>query len=322
MDTVSRSITLRHVRAFVAVAREGSFTGAAARISISQPGLTNTINQFESLLGVTLFSRTTRRVELTPDGQEFLPVAERLVADFDRAIAALRNSARRRGGSVEVAVLPSLAVNLLPTIVRDFNATTPSIRIRLKDDNGRGIYRQLRHSEADFALANKWDDDPDLEYLPLFRDAVGLVCLRDHPLATAAGPLRWADLADSPFVGMAPDTGIHPLLHQRNDLPANVLTPEYEVLTLVALTSIIGAKLAITALPALAVPHYSDFSIVYRKLAEPVVEREIFIIRRREQVLSEAAQTVLQMFRTRLRQPWRLLRDDSALPADAFSAFG
>jgi len=321
MESSFRNITLRHIRAFVEVARHGSFTVAANRISISQPGLTNIINQLEDLLGVSLFNRTTRRVELTVDGREFFPVAEGLIQDFDRAITSVRAAAKRRMGTVEVAVLPSLAVNLLPTIVRQYNETSPSINIRLKDDNARGIFRQLRHNEADFALANKWTDDADLEFTPLFRDVVGLVCLPNHPLAGLNRPLCWADLEGSAFVGMAPDTGIYPLIHQRADLPDNVLTPEYEVLTLVALASIVEANLAVTALPALAAPLYTEAPIVFRILTEPVIEREIFIIRRKDQALSEAAQTVLNMFRTQLKQPWKLLRPDTIISPDAFSDF-
>lgn len=315
----ARGVAIRHLRAFVEVARHGSFTAAANRIHISQPGLTSTINQLEDQLGVSLLSRTTRRVDLTADGEDFFPVAERLIHDFDEAIATVRNQAKSRMGTVEIAVVPSLAVNLLPTVIRKFNETSPSINIKLKDDNARGIFHQMRYNEADFALANKWEEDTSLEFTPLFRDMVGLVCLPDHPLAKLDRPLRWSDLEGYRYAGMAPDTGIHPLIQQRTDLPVNVLTPEYEVLTLVALASIVEADLAVTALPASAVPHYTDKPLVFRKLAQPVVEREICIIRRKGCALSDAAQTVLDMLQTHLERPWECLRHEADIPRDAFS---
>ena len=83
-------VELRHLRAFVAVARLSSFTRAAQQLLITQPALSRTIQQLEKAVQVTLLDRTSRRVELTPAGQEFLGPAERVLTGLDVALAAVR----------------------------------------------------------------------------------------------------------------------------------------------------------------------------------------------------------------------------------------
>jgi DNA-binding transcriptional LysR family regulator len=289
------SLNLRHVRAFVEVAHHGSFRRAAEKLFVSQPALTITINQLEELVGVSLLHRTTRRVKLTMDGEEFLPIAERLVADFDRAISDLKTSARRRGGQVAIAVLPSLTINLLPELLARFKTANPGIRVILRDDNARGVQRQVLNNESDFGISNRWEEDSELTYTPLTRDPVGLVCPPDHPLAKSKRPLAWRKLEGLPFVGMSQDTGVYKLINAIEECPESIRLPEYEVLTMAALGGILEAKLAITALPSLAVPSHMHPALVFRTLTEPRVERELCVITRRDYPLSAAAQEVRDM---------------------------
>ncbi len=292
------SLTLRHIRAFVEVARQGSFRRAAEKLFVSQPALTITISQLEELVGVSLFNRTTRRINLTTDGENFLPIAERLVADFDRAISDLKQSAERRGGKVAIAVLPSLTINLLPELLARFKGANPDIRVILRDDNARGVQRQVLNNESDFGISNRWEEDSELEFTPLTIDPVGLVCPPDHPLGKSTRPLAWRKLEDFQFVGMSQDTGVHKLINAVDGCPESIRSPEYEVLTMAALGGILEARLAITVLPLLAVPSHMHPSLVFRKLTNPRVERELCVITRRDYPLSASAQKVRDMLLT------------------------
>jgi len=288
-------LALRHIRAFVEVAHQGSFRRAAEKLFVSQPALTITISQLEELVGVRLLHRTTRRVNLTIDGEDFLPIAERLVADFDRAISDLKVSAKRRGGQVAIAVLPSLTINLLPGILARFKNANPGIRVILRDDNARGVQRQVLNNESDFGISNRWEEDSELEYTPLTLDPVGLVCPPDHPLGNSKSPVAWNKLEGLPFVGMSQDTGVYKLINAIEGCPESLRSPEYEVLTMAALGGILEAKLAITVLPLLAVPGHMHPALVFRTLIKPRVERELCIITRRDYPLSTDAQKVREM---------------------------
>lgn len=289
------SLALRHVRAFVEVARQASFTRAAERLLLSQPALTITINQLEDLVGIKLFSRTTRRVELTADGEDFLPIAKRLLGDFDRAISDLAVAGERRAGQVSIAVLPSHTLNLFPEIFARFKSANPGIRVLLRDSTSRGVQRQVQNNESDFGISNIWEMNPELEFTPLTHDSVGMVCHVDNPLSRAKGPIAWAELEGHPFAGMSRDTGVHMLINSVEARPESVKSPEYEVLNMAELGCILAANLAVSALPSLAVPSFTQPALVFRELIDPRVERELCIITRRNYPLSPAAQRVRDM---------------------------
>src|SRR5687767_8586178 len=119
------NLSLRHYRAFVAIGRSGSFRVAAGQLRVSQPALSVAIRQMEEELRLTLFNRTTRRVELTPIGADFLPMAERVVRDFDASAIEIQNAAIRKRGQVIVACLPSIGVRFMPEILNRFRSRHP-----------------------------------------------------------------------------------------------------------------------------------------------------------------------------------------------------
>src|SRR3954449_10895447 len=99
------NVELRQLRAFVVVARFSSFTRAADLLNLTQPALTVQIRQLEQSLGVKLFDRNTRTVELTRIGREMLPVLERLLGEFDTVVANAQEMADLRYGTVRIAAL-------------------------------------------------------------------------------------------------------------------------------------------------------------------------------------------------------------------------
>ena len=295
------NVTLKHLRVFVEVAHQGSFTRAAERLSLSQPALTIAVGQFEEALGVRLFDRTTRRVSLTGDGEDFLATAERLIEDFDVAIADMRDLAERRRGRVGIAALPSVAVRLLPEVVASYSEAYPGVRIHVQDANARGVQGRVQRKEADFGIGSLWEPDPELAFQPLLRDPFVMVCRAGHPLARGKGPLPWRRLAGHDFIGMGRDTGIRPLIHGIKSLPEEIQAPKYEVSSIPALEGMLEAGLGLTALPQLAVPMARPKKLVARRLVEPVIEREIGLITRRGRSLSPAASRMRDMLLDRLR---------------------
>jgi DNA-binding transcriptional LysR family regulator len=97
----------RQVLAVLAIADYGSFIAAAAFLKTSQPALTRTIKRIEDVLGVSLFERTTRRVQLTPAGREFVAVAERVLNDLRISVRSMRDFADQQRRQVCAQVPPS-----------------------------------------------------------------------------------------------------------------------------------------------------------------------------------------------------------------------
>lgn len=297
---IKTAINLRHLRAFVAVARESSFTRAAETLLLSQSALTVTIRQLEDDVGVALFNRTTRQVALTSDGETLLVAAERIIADFDESLENTRRAATRRRGNVAIAVVPSVATRLMPPLVRGFNAIYPDIRITLRDDNGRGVHRQIMDREVEFGICNIWQKYPELEFVPLASDRFGLICRRDDPLAMESGAYNWAGIDQSRLFVMAGDTGFYTALQDSPEFVERCPTPAGEVLAMVTMLDMVRTGLGITLLPELARPAAVESQLVFRRLTNPAVHRHLCLIRRRGEALSQGARRAWDYIRAQV----------------------
>ncbi|WP_119154116.1 LysR family transcriptional regulator [Caldimonas tepidiphila] len=285
-------VSTRQLRAFVALAQQRNFTRAAARLHLSQPAFSALIRSLEELLGVRLFDRNTRKVELTPEGESFEEVAQRLLADFDHAMTDVRDHVARRRGRVSLAVLPSLAAGWLPPVLSEFHALYPGIDLDVADVLSEDCLERVRSGSADFALAAIRADSPELRTEVFCSDRFHLVCRADHPLATAP-VLRLRDLASHPFVQLARtssvrqylDAAVHPM--QMNTL--------MEVEQLATVMGMVRSGLGISVVPALTLFHFEQPGLVTRPLQVAGLTRRIFLIRRRDRSLSAAAQALYEL---------------------------
>ncbi|MEQ8392159.1 MAG: LysR family transcriptional regulator, partial [Thalassospira sp.] len=205
------SISLRHMRAFAAIADHGSFTAAATVLGLSTSALTSTIRQFEDVTGAALFDRTTRQVTLTETGERFLPVARRLLGDFEEALGDLDALSKGIGGKIRIAAAPSVLTRILPGVIRGFIAAHPDARLRLDELNAKDVHEAVANNEADFGIAGEWLDLPDINFSPLFSDRFGVLCRPDHPFAQET-EIAWSELADQPFVGLGPESGTRAMM--------------------------------------------------------------------------------------------------------------
>jgi LysR family carnitine catabolism transcriptional activator len=282
-------VTIKHLRAFRSVARFSSFTRAAEQLHMSQPALTMTIRQLESSLGISLFDRTTRSVILTPEGTDFLPLAERLVSDFDLAIQDMRAAATRRRGRIGVAAVYSVATKLLPSAISVFSERHPGVRLHLRDGNSSDVLRRVSRNEVDIGYASVDGNEGELDAVPLFRDQMGLLLRADHPLCRINRTLRWKDLDGFDFIGLAYGTATRPILDQIPDLPQSVVAPRYEVSNTTTMWAMVELGTGISTVPALSAPTSAQNVFRFRRLTHPVMWRTVCAVTRKGRSLSPAA---------------------------------
>lgn len=290
--TPSLNATIRHLRAFLSVARHRSFTRAALELNLSQPSLTMTIQQLEDIVGGTLFDRTTRAVIMTQEGNDLLPMAERVVDDFDGAIRNIRLTTSGRNSCIRAAVVSSIATKVVPRILDGFLATKPGVRVQLREGNSNEVRRLVRRNEVDVGFSSKEGDEAELSFRPLLKDQLGLFIRRDHPLFEVArnGSLRWRDLGGHDFVGLTQDTATGPILSKMDDLPDSIRVPKYEVSTYPTLWALVENGLGITTAPALAAEFVSDSRLVFIGLSEPTAWRTVYVVHRVGRNASPAVQ--------------------------------
>lgn len=287
------NLSSRQLKAFVALAQERHFTKAAAHCHQTQPAFSALIKALEESVGARLFDRTTRRVELTPEGALFGLSAQRLLDDLDAVVSDVKDHVAKKKGRVSVAALPSLAAGWLPTIYAGFHAQYPAIELQLHDALLEPCLDLVRRGDADIAVAAKGRDMTDLVSEPLCEDYFYLVCRRDHALAKKS-TVRLADLKGSAIIQLGKNSSIRQCLLGSRSFTA--LDSFLEVDHLATVTGLIVAGLGVSLAPSMTLFHFQHPDIaVVRLSAQNQLKRSLYLIRRKERSLSSAAQAFYEL---------------------------
>lgn len=286
---------LRQLQAFSHVAREASFTRAAARLHVSQPALTVQIRGLEASLGARLFDRNTREVRLTALGQAILPAVERLLRDLEALGESTRELAAGNRGLVRVAALPSIASSLLPEAIARLGRRRPRIVVRLADALAQGVIARVQSEEADFGLGVFGAADAELDFVPLFSDRLEAVLPRGHALARKSR-VTLKELTAWPLVMMDTQTSVRALLEREMLALKLASRPTYEVTYMSTAVGLVNAGLGIALLPTSALELQRP-DIERRPIRGAALGREIGVITRRGRTLSPAAQLLLEILR-------------------------
>lgn len=287
-------LSTRQLRAFLALAEQRSFTRAAEALHLSQPAFSALIRALEEALDTRLFDRSTRSVELTPEGRLFESSARQLLGDFGAALGTLRDHLQLRTGRVSLAVLPSLAAGWLPAILAEYKAQWPGVEIQLRDALSDDCIDLLRAGAVDFALAATGPHTTGLATEVLCSDGFHLVCRKDHPLARLkVGAIKLKDLAPYPFVHLARNSSVR----QRLDAAVHPmqLNTVLEVEHLATVAGMVEAGLGISVVPALTLFHFERPALVTHALKLPGLKRRIYVVRRAGESLSVAAEALREL---------------------------
>jgi DNA-binding transcriptional LysR family regulator len=293
---MNRKISLRHLRSFLAVAKTGSFTLASARLFQTQSTLTATIQQFEEEVGLKLFERSTRRVELTEDAIKFQPVAEKIIRDFDNALNDLQAISKSQQGLIRIAAARSMAVHILSPALLTFRQQYPDVNISIQDAGSAKIERAVLDGEVDFGLTSRLLNYPELDYRPVLHDVFGVVMPHDHVLAKINRPLTWADLANHSYIGLTSDTGIGALLETYPEISfGQNADPHDQASSTTSLYAMLRLSGKISVLPTLAAKAGPMQEFLFEELTEPVIKREICLITRHLRSFSPNTQRILDV---------------------------
>ena len=175
--------TLRQLEYAVAIQDLGSFSRAAERCHVTQPGLSTQVRKMERALGVELFERGSREVLVTPAGEVLLGRARSVLSavnDLVRAVDDLRDPLE---GTLRLGVIPTIAPYLLPQMMPAIRARFPKLRLLLMEERTRRLREMVEDGSLDLALVAVESDLGALETLPLFADRFVLAVSLGHRLA-------------------------------------------------------------------------------------------------------------------------------------------
>jgi len=193
------NIEMRHLRYFVAVADESSFTAAARRVLVSQQVLSAQIRQLEDAVGAQLLERTSRGAALTPAGSAFLASARETLASLDRGVTAARNAAQAVAGRLTVGLSAATGGPVRTRVLAAFSDAYPSVDVRLVSFDLAQPASGLLDFSTDVALLRPPVAAPGLSLEPVAEEPRVFVLPAGHPLASRSS-LGLADVAGLPWV--------------------------------------------------------------------------------------------------------------------------
>ncbi|WP_186070004.1 pca operon transcription factor PcaQ [Burkholderia gladioli] len=183
-------VKFRHLQCFLAVAQLGGVQKAAESLSITQPAVSKTIAELESLLGVKLFERGRQGARPTREGQLFLPHASACVLALRQGVGLLAGESGEAAATLEIGMLPTAAASLAPAVMKALTARLPRVIVRIATDPNARLLERLKSGEIECAIGRLSEPERmvGLSFEQLYNEPLVALVRAGHPLAGHPAP--------------------------------------------------------------------------------------------------------------------------------------
>jgi len=268
---------LRHLYYFITVAEELHFSRAAERLHISQPPLSQQIQNLEDELGVKLFERTKRQVHLTEAGKVFLERCYLVLAQLEQAIAVTQQIGRGELGQLAISFVGTAMFTLLPEIFRVFREQFPAVELRLHELTTAQQIQALYDKQINVGIVRSAINEPGLSVECFLPESLVLALPETHPLS-AQTQVALSSLANEPFILFPATMG--PVLYeqiigscQQAGFRPKVAQEAVQMQTIVGL---VAAGLGIAIVPA-SLQNFPRSGVIYRPLKEEIPNTGLYL---------------------------------------------
>ncbi|MFV1998539.1 MAG: LysR family transcriptional regulator [Acidiferrobacterales bacterium] len=281
------------IQAFLAIAETGSFSLAAERVFITQPAISKRIASLEASLGVPLFDRIGRGVQLTDAGRALQEKAHRIVSEIDDVTRLIRNSSGEIGGQLRMAASHHIGLHRLPDPLRQFHSQHPSVELDMRFLDSESACIAVERGDIELAVVTLPESvSTKLELIPVWHDPLEIVVGKNHPLAQEKAT-SIISLLNYPAI--LPGQGTYTrgiilsaLSSIRDGIQIGMATNYMEVLKML---SSIGFGWS-------ALPHtLIDESLYVVQIKNIAISRSLGIVVHRERTLSNAAKAMMETIR-------------------------
>jgi DNA-binding transcriptional LysR family regulator len=285
-------VNLKLLATFLAVADHASFRKAADQLSLSLPAVSMQVKQLEEQLGVALFQRTTRRVDLTREGEQLLISARKAMAELDGGLARIQQAAHVLHGHLAFACVPTVAATRLPAVLTRFAASHPGITLNVRELPHKDLLEAVRRREVDFGIGPVPDRPGELDFAPLFEDEYRALLPRSYQDRGRSG-ISLKELARLPLLTLSDATLFRGHLDAALQAQALPVQSSYQFTSVATLVAMAEAGLGVAMLPGVAVPRRTPLKAV--RVLAPVLSRTIAVVTIRGFTLSPAAQRLVDL---------------------------
>ncbi|MDO9294629.1 LysR family transcriptional regulator [Bradyrhizobium sp.] len=291
---MAMDVTLRQLRAYLAVLEAASFSEAARAMHLSQAALSGLIKELENRMGVRLLDRTTRSVSRTVVGEAFEPMVRRVLANLDEALESVTSLKELRRGLVRVAAPETLSCTLLPELIARYSSSHPGVDVRFDDVPIQHVLAGLQNGSTDIGfgpagvMAGVLADESVETHL-ICADPLWVALRTDDPL-TKGEAVSWKDLRDRPLINYMPNIAINVLSQVPPRHHPKQLVPVHRVNTAL---SMLRVRQGVVICPSMAGSLVRGFGLTFLPLRQPTVTWKIALFARRRASLSPAVESFL-----------------------------
>ncbi len=299
---------IHQLRYFVAVADEGSFSRAAAKVRVAQPSLSQQIRKLEAEIGQPLFDRLPRSVVLTEAGRCLLEYARQILASIGDARRSVDELKGKIAGDVAVGAIPTIAPYVLPELVVTFQKHYPDVTLHIVEDVTAGITRRIEGGELDVALASTCQKSATLRVEHLGNEPLLALVPEGDSLAKQT-VVSFDDLKSQRFLLLHEmhclSQQVHHLLESRRLHPEVALAGSQ----LSTIANMVAAGIGLSIVPQMMVKHHATPGCVSLPFAPPVPERELNVLYNPLRFQSKAAAAFRQEATAALSPPKFVARE-------------
>jgi DNA-binding transcriptional LysR family regulator len=180
----------RQLRAFVTLARTGSFTQTARELHLTQSAISHSMKALEADVGCRLLDRLSKKVVLTQAGEQLLQHSEKILAEMDRARSSIAHLGKWGHGRLRLGASTTACQHLIPTVLREFKESFPEHVVSIEPGDTASVINSLLRHKIDLALTLEPEHEPQLEFHPLFADQLYFLVSAMHPWAQAGRVVR------------------------------------------------------------------------------------------------------------------------------------
>lgn len=296
------NISLRQLRAFVELAQTESFTLAAQNLFITQSALSSLIKQMELSLGLQLFDRSTRRVQLSLVGQDLYPLVDKILLDLGSVLDEAANIKALKKGLVRVAAPQLLSSTVLPEVIAQFQQKHEAIEVQLHDCGVEQVANKVLTGEVDFGIGPERDSSADINAILLFESPFHVVLPPNHPLLQQT-VISWACLENQSLILLQGQftKRLSGDLDNMGSKPELNLRPVHLVNFMSTALSMVNSGLGVTVCMPYASPLVDLYGLTMRPLHSPAIYRRFYNYERMGRTLSPAADQFKQFLLQQLQ---------------------
>jgi len=274
----------QNLKAFITVAKRGSFSDAADQLYLTQSAISKRIAQLELQIGKRLFDRIARQVTLTEAGKALLPRAQRILSEYESALQAINDLSGEASGTLRLAISHHLGLHRLPPLLKIFSQRYPHVTLDIDFMDSEKAYEQVLRGQSEIAVITlALESHENIKSRKIWDDPLRFICAQDHPLAALEKP-NLSHLAEYPIIlpGLNTYTGrIIQSLFQREGIPLkSPMSTNY----LETISTMVEIGLGWSVLPETLVK-----GLHVMPMPGITIERELGYIHHRKRSLSNAA---------------------------------